>query len=112
MSIEFFASVVEYREALDGEIVQVSFQGYSEQDPLKTIKLFFSISQNYEFPGKPTLEWFDGKNQTGGAEVFEYNLTSSLFELKTMDDLVFRIRHNCPKKVLTQIQDFLKHEFR
>jgi hypothetical protein len=65
-NIKFIASEVEYTEALDGEIVQLSFDEDPDQDPFNRTKYYFMISQNYEFPGKPSMEWHDGKTDNGG----------------------------------------------
>jgi len=111
MNIDFTAIEVEYNEAIDGEIIQASFdEGQLGQDQFNGRK-YLTISQNYEFPGKPTLEWNDGKGDDGGSEVLNYKLENDLLELTTTDGLMFRIRHNCSEKVLAQIQEFFKCEF-
>lgn len=111
MNIEFKAIEVEYNEAIDGEIIQVSFDEDPNEDPENRTKRYIMISQSYEIPGKPTLEWHDGKDYGGGSGVLNYNLTRDLFELKTKYGLSFRIHHNCSSEILSQIQDFLQHEF-
>ena len=111
MNINFTATEVEYYEAIDGEIVQISFDEDSNEDPFNRTKRYICISQNYEFRGEPTLEWHDGQDYDGGSEIESYNLTKDLFELETTDRLSFKIYHNCSIKVLLQIQKFLEHEY-
>ena len=111
MNINFDAIKVEYSEAIDGEIVQVTFDEDKTEHPFKRTKRYICISQNYEFPGKPTIEWHDGKGYDGGAEVLRCNLTNDAFELTTTNRLHFRIRHSCPNDVLVEIQKFLQREF-
>ena len=65
--ISFFATEVEYNEAIGGEIVQVSFDEDPEQDPFSRTKCYVMISQNYEFQVYPSLEWHDGIDDNGGA---------------------------------------------
>ena len=110
-SINFIATEVEYVEAMDGEIIQLSFDEDSDQDPFNRNKCYLSISQNYEFPGKPSVEWHDGIDSDGGAEVLEYRLTKEVFELITTNNLKFKIQHDWKGKKFTQIQNFLYHEF-
>jgi len=111
MNINFKAIEVEYNEAIGGEIVQISFDEDSNEDPLNRTKRYICISQSYEFPGELTLEWHDGKDYDGGSGIQNYNLTKDLFELETTDGLSFKISHSCSSKVLVQIQQFLEHEF-
>lgn len=110
-NIEFIASEVEYTEAIGGEIVQLSFDEDPDQDPFNRTKCYIMISQNYEFPGKPSMEWHDGKTDNGGAEIVSYTLTKSLFELTTKNNVSFKIEHNCSDEKLSLIKKFLYHEF-
>jgi hypothetical protein len=81
MNLVFNAQEVEYSEALGGDIVQVSFQedpdiDYSKKDfslppPIK----YISISANYEFSPKKTVEWCDGEKFDGGGSIQELKLT-------------------------------------
>ncbi len=111
MNINFTAIDVEYVGEIDEEIVQVSFDEDSSQDPFNRNKCYLMISQNYEFPGKPTLEWHDGKNEGGGSGVLTYKLTKDLLELTTTNGLNFIIQYNCPEKIYYQIQEFFVCEF-
>jgi len=109
--ITFVANEVSYLDALDGDIVQLSFDEDPDQDPFHRIKCELSISQNYEFPGKPTVEWHDGEDYDGGVEVRRYRLTQNLFELETIDGPTFTIQHRCPHETYVQIERFLQREF-
>jgi hypothetical protein len=111
MNINFKDIDVEYNEAIDGDIVEISFDEDSNEDPFNRTKCYICISQNYEFRGEPTLEWHDGKDYDGGSGIENYNLTKDIFELETTDGLSFKIYHSCPNKVLVQIQEFLDHKF-
>ena len=109
--IQFTASEVEYNEAIDGEIVQISFDEDPNKDPFNGNKCNVSISQNYEFPGKPTIEWHDGENDDGGAEIKHYELTDNILKVQTNAGISFKVHHHCSSKVLKLIKSFLQREF-
>lgn len=113
-SIAFIASEVVYNEAIDGEIVQVSFDEDPDpdQDPFNRTKCYLMISQNYEFPDSLTVEWHDGKEYDGGSKVLDCKFTNEVLELTTKDGLTFSIRHDCQEEVYVQIKKFLRREFR
>jgi len=109
--ITFVAKEVDYLEALDGDIVQLSFDEEPGQYPFHRSKCELSISQNYEFPGKASVEWHDGEDDNGGVEVHSYRLTRDLFELGTIDGPTFTIQHRCSHEIYVQIERFLQREF-
>ncbi len=109
--IHFKASEVEYNEAIDGEIVQVSFDEDPDSDPFDRTKCYVMISQNYEFPGPPTVEWHDGEQYDGGSEVLSCKFTKNFFELTTTNGVKFRVKHDCQVKIFNKIRAFLQHEF-
>ncbi|MDQ6992443.1 MAG: hypothetical protein Q9M31_03140 [Mariprofundus sp.] len=109
--IDFIASEVEFNEALDGDIVEVSFDEGSDQGVFDRTKCCVSISQNYEFSGAATVEWHDGEDYNGGSEVLSYRFTNDLFELITTDEVKFSVTHDCRKETYTKIEEFLQREF-
>ena len=110
-NIYFKACKVEYNEAIDGEIIQITFDEDPDQDPFNRTKCYVMISQNYEFPGTPNVEWHDGESDDGGSEVLSYRFNSDIFELTTNDGVTFRVQHDCIGKTFTKIQEFLQREF-
>ena len=108
--IHFTAKEVDYREA--GDIIQISFDEDPEEDPMSRTKCYFMISQNYEFPGKPTLEWHNGIDYDSGSEIDDYTFTKGLFEVNLGNGLSFDIRHHCVKSVFMKIQAFLESEYK
>jgi hypothetical protein len=109
--IQFTASEVSYNEAIDGEIVQILFDEDPDQDPFNRKKCYVLITQNYEFPGKPTVEWHDGESDDGGAEIKDFELTNSGFELHTNAGVIFKVQHHGNSEVLKMIQSFFQREF-
>jgi hypothetical protein len=109
--IQFTASEVSYNEAIDGEIVQISFDEDPDQDPYNRKKCYVLISQNYEFSGKPTVEWHDGVSDDGGAEIKGVELTNSKLELQTNAGVIIKVQHHGNSEVLKKIQLFFQREF-
>ena len=109
--ITFTAKELRYEEALGGDIVQISFDEDPTEDPLDRTKRYFLISQNYEFPGKPTVEWHDGIDYDGGSEIVDYVFTKNLFEANLKNGLSIKVHHSCSEDVLMKIQAFLKSEY-
>ena len=73
MEIEFEAKKVEFNEAVGGDYVQVDFDSEVYPDPNEDQSIYLMISAQYEFPPfKPTVEWYDGKEYGGGADIIEY----------------------------------------
>ncbi len=62
MALAFEAKCVDCADAMDGEILQVSFdtvlEGYDEEDRSTP---YFRISPDFEFPDPATVEWHDGR---------------------------------------------------
>ncbi len=108
--INFTAKEVDYGEALDGEIVQISFDEDPTEDPMSRTTCYFMISQNYEFPDNPTLEWHNGIDYDGGSEIIDYTFTKEIFEVNLKNGLSFKIHHHCSKSVFIKIQAFLESE--
>lgn len=80
MEIEFEAKKVEFNEAVGGDYVQVDFDSEVYPDPNEDQSIYLMISAQYEFPPfKPTVEWYDGKEYGGGADIIEYDLTVENF---------------------------------
>ena len=107
--IDFTAKEVDYGEA--GEIVQISFDEDPAEDPVSRTTCYFMISQNYEFPGKPTLEWHNGIDYDAGSEIIDHTFTKGLFEVTLKNGLSFNINHHCTKSVFIKIQAFLESEY-
>ncbi len=94
MHIEFTANDVSYNEALDGDIVQVNFEEDSDDDSFNPSKYYVNISVNYEFPPcTPSVEWFDGNESSGGANIVNYNMKKNLLQLWLDNEMSFNINY-------------------
>ncbi len=76
MTLAFEAKCVDCADAIDGEILQLSFdtvpEGYDEEER-RTPN--FRISRDFEFPDPATVEWHDGRDYDGGAEILSGTLS-------------------------------------
>ena len=112
MLIEFQAKKVDYGEAIDGQIVQVSFeedQNEYEDDPLTVSYKYLLISTgNFEFePPTADAEWFDGVENRGGIRVVAYSLEERKAVFRLENGYVFEIGHRADPVVLRNIRSYL-----
>jgi len=115
MHLAFNSLEVEYSEALDGDIVQVTFQenpepdiDYSKKDsPLPSPMKYISISANYEFSPNKAVEWCDGEEFDGGGDIRELTLTKSLLELVLVNGVSFAVSFNINETTFQNIKSFL-----
>ena len=116
MKIIFTAEKVEFNSALDGDIEEVIFDE-EKMDKIERNKHYLLVQQNYEFPGSPSLEWFDGNDYDGDQsesyrKVKSYNLTPNKLEMALFSDMHFEIKFDCNAKVYSQIEDFFARVFK
>ncbi len=107
MKIKFNAEEVNYSEAIDGDIIQVSFDEKESDDLIENPYKCVSISINYEFPPyEPTIEWCDGSEFNGGLKIKSYNLTEDSFKLFLEENVSFDISFKTDQKTLKNIETF------
>lgn len=106
MHIDFIANDVSYNEALDGDIKQIHFDEDSEDDSFNPSKYYVHISMNYEFPPfTPTVEWFDGSESGGGADIVNYNLKKDSLQLWLNNSMSFYIDFVIEQDIFDKISD-------
>lgn len=69
MSLLFKAYRMECISALDGDILMLTLDSSVEIDEEEPSTPYIQISRNFEFPGPPAVEWFDGADYFGGENV-------------------------------------------
>ncbi len=88
MTIAFRAKFVACTDAMGGEILQVCFDTVRQsEDEAERSTPYVLISRNFEFPDSPTIEWYDGKDYDGGAEIASLTLTRNRAAIKLDRDL-------------------------
>jgi len=106
--IKFTASSVSYLDAIDGEIVQVSFEEDGDDDPVNPTKYYFHISVSYEFPPIiPSVEWFNGNEADGGANILNYKLDRNSFQLWLDNGMSFDIDFEIKETLYRDIKKFV-----
>ena len=116
MRLEFYAQEVDYVEAIDGEIVQVSFQekpdpgvDYGKKNsglppPIKCI----DISVSYEFPPyTPTVHWCDGEDFGGGQSIKNLELSETRLKISLEKDIHVNVEFNTDEATFKDIKRFL-----
>ncbi len=108
MHIKFTAHDVSYAEAIGGEIVQVFFEEDSDDDPFKPTKYYFHISVNYEFPPIiPSVEWFDGNESDGGANILNHKINRNSLQLWLDNGMSFDIGYEIKETLFNDLNRFI-----
>ena len=108
MHLNFTAKSTSYAEALGGDIIQLTFEEYESEDIYNPTALYLLISINYEFPPfTPSVEWFDGNEENGGAEILNYKIINNSLQLWLNNNLSFDISFSVNEETFKNIEEFL-----
>ncbi|MEA1989989.1 MAG: hypothetical protein U9N57_12400 [Pseudomonadota bacterium] len=108
MHVSFKAQDVSYTEAIGGEIVQVAFHEDEDNGKTEITKPYLLISVNYEFPPiQPHVEWFDGAEFNGGAQIVKYKLEQKSFQAWLDNNMSFDIKFNIEEPIFKEIGKLL-----
>ncbi len=109
MTLAFDATRIDCAEALGGEILQVSFDTAPEdQDEDQRSTPYVLISRNFEFPDSATIEWYDGRDYDGGAEIVSVTLRRTRITIRIDRELDFEVTFRLPDKKFTKLTSFLR----
>ena len=109
MNLTFEAKFVNCADAIDGEILQVTFDtipGSQDEDDRNTP--YVCISCNFEFSDSATVEWHDGNYYDGGAEIIAVTLSRTRILIKLDSGSDIDIAFHLPDKKFAQLTSFLK----
>ena len=110
--IHFTATTVECSEAIDWEIVQVSFDaGKPGIEETGRTSPYLLISANFEFGDEVQIEFHDGKDYNGDS-VTSIDLWRDRVLLISGSGCEFDIVFNISDDALTKLRKFLKILFR
>jgi hypothetical protein len=108
MGLAFEAKFVDCRDALGGEILQLSFDTVqASHDAEERCTPYVLISRNLEFPGPATIEWHDGQNYDGGAEIRSLSLQRDRVSIKLDRNLELEVLFCVPDKKFAMLKSFL-----
>ena len=109
MTLGFEAKFVSCADAIDGEILQVAFDTVpASRDEEERTTPYVLISQNFEFPGPATIEWHDGQDYDGGAEIVSVTLRRASISIKLDQALDLDVTFRLPDKRFAKLESFLK----
>jgi hypothetical protein len=109
MTLAFKARSVSCADAIDGEILQVTFDtkpGSEDEDERSTP--YVLISCNFEFPDPATIEWHDGGDYAGGAEIVSMVLTRDRVLIKLDRDLVIDVSFSISDRRFAKLRSHLR----
>lgn len=114
MNIEFEATIVDYGEAIGGDIIQVLFsEGEDEDEDLfNPTNRYLCFASNYELDAcTPQAEWFDGDEVDGGVNVVSYKIGQIKATIQLENGYIFHIHYQQQKvPILSQIRSYLARE--
>jgi hypothetical protein len=109
MTLAFDATRVDCADALDGEILQVSFDTAPEdQDEDERSTPYVLISRNFEFSDSATIEWHDGQDYDGGAEIVSATLRRARISIRVDRELDFEVAFRLPDNKFRKLTSFLR----
>ena len=109
MTLVFDATRIDCAGALGGEILQVNFDTAPEdQDEAQRSTPYVIISRNFEFPGSAAIEWHDGHDYDGGAEILAVTLKRARITLCVNRKLNFEVTFHLPDKKFKKLTSFLR----
>ena len=108
MTLAFDATTVDCADALDGQIIQVGFDTMpDDRDESGRTTPYVLISRNFEFPDPAIIEWHDGHDYDGGAEIICVTLKRTRILIRIDRDLDFDVSFRLPDKNFAKLTSFL-----
>ncbi len=109
MKLAFQAKYVECADAIDGELLQVTFDTIPpDRDEEGRESPYLLISRLFEFPGTATIEWHDGRDYDGGAEILSVVLSRSRLSIRLDQGLEIDVAFSVSDAKYTELISFLK----
>ena len=109
--IRFEAKVVDCAEALGGDLIQVTLDSVDLEDEDGRQSPYVLLGQCFEFPGRPTIEWHDGSDYDGGAQIHSIVLKRNSVEITTDMTAGFCIGLSVTNARHRELAAFLKRIF-
>ena len=109
MTLAFHAKVVSCADATGGEILQVSFDTMpTRQDESERSTPYVLISRNFEFPDPASIEWYDGRDYDGAAEVISMTLRRNRVSIALDRELDVDVTFRLGDKQFAKLTSFLR----
>jgi hypothetical protein len=109
MTLAFRAKHVTCADAIDGEILQVCFDTVRPSGAeTERNTPYVLISRNFEFPDSPTIEWHDGTDYDGGAQIASLSLCRDRASIKLDRALHINVSFCVGHKRFAKLNTFLR----
>jgi len=109
MTLAFDATRIDCTDALEGDILQVSFDtAPDDQDESQRSTPYILISRNLEFSDSATIEWYDGHDYDVGAEIVSVTLRRTSIKIRVYRELDFEVTFHLPDNKFTKLTSFLR----
>lgn len=109
MTLAFKSKYVNCADAIEGEILQVIFDTIPpDQDQEDRCSPYVCLSRNFEFPGTATVEWHDGSDYNGGAEIVSMTLGSNRVRITLDRPLTIDVAFRLSLKKFAELRAFLE----
>jgi len=109
MRLAFQAKRVECTDAIGGDLLQITFDTMpSDRDEDERETPYVLISRLFEFPDTATIEWHDGQDYDGGAEIVSVALSRSRVCIHLEQSLEIDVAFSVSDKKYTKLISFLK----
>lgn len=109
MNLAFKARFVGCADAIGGEILQVAFDTMPERDDEDERRTpYVLISRNFEFPGSAKIEWHDGVDYDGGAEIICLTLTRDRAIIRLDRELEINVSFSIGDRRFAKMSSYLK----
>lgn len=111
MTLRFEAEVVRCAEAIGGEILQVTFDSVDMEDEDGRQSPYMLLGQCFECPGPPTIEWHDGTDYDGGADIRSIVLKPNSVEITTDTGPDFDVSFSLTSTRYEELSNLLRRMF-
>ena len=109
MTLAFKARSVSCADAIGGDILQVTFDTKPRnEDENGRSTPYVLVSRNFEFPDSATIEWHDGSDYNGGAEIISLALTRDRVLIKLDRDLDVDVSFSLSDRRYAQLSSYLR----
>lgn len=109
MTLAIEAKYVSCVDAIEGKILQVNFDTVpASHDEDERSTPYVLISRNFEFSDSATIEWHDGHDYDGGAEIVSMTLSRGRVLIKLDPELDFNVAFRLSDKKFAKLTSFLR----
>jgi hypothetical protein len=108
VTLAFEAKFVGCADAIGGEILQVCLDTMpTSEDENERTTPYVLISRNFELPGSAAIEWHNGDDYDGGAEIISTILTRDRILIKLDRDLDLDVGFRIADRKFARLTSYL-----